>query len=461
MCNILEKLPLELVGVNVLGYLKLSDLVLLERASASRELRKLFLNLILYAPPLDLSYNQHQNTSVLSWIVKRRRRLQFITINLPGNNPVLSMDEILVENVEFELYRGVTQEDFIPLQETSLCSKINDIYIWGDLNKEVITHICSCIDHVNKLHIRNCSNTDDWLTSNILEKWNLQEVDVSNCSIISIDPLISSFSEVTNLSLEGITINDTTVVAIAQHCLKLKKLDLDSFDLTVASLLALSEQKLPLEWLNLPTIPYIANADIAKRCSHALSRIDSLSTGVKFNETQNASFCIPYMSNVKELFLTDYNFAHMDLIIEHFNNLRSISVLIGACSKVKILSLCRSNPALQELEYYAFSHTVVHNHDLFTDHDLIELIHACPHLRRLCLRYETDITDIGILALSEHCPQLWELAISKCEQVTESAVLQLLQRCRKLCILVVSSSSLSEDTWTQLDKNTQKRVSRC
>ena len=103
----------------------------------------------------------------------------------------------------------------------------------------------------------------------------------------------------------------------------------------------------------------------------------------------------------------------------------------------------------------------LNKHDLLTDEVLVEVIHACPQLHTLHLPYETDITDIGILALSEHCLQLWLLAISKCEQVTEAAVLQLLQRCHKLTTLYVSSSSLSEDTWTQLDKNTQKRVSRC
>ena len=408
MCNILERLPVELVGYKVLGYLNLSDLVLLERASASRELLELFLNLIPYAPPLPihLSNNQHQNTLILSWIVKRRLRLRFLKINLPGNNPVLNMDNILVENVELRLSRGITKEDSKHFQGNFLCNKINSIIIWGDMNKEIITHICSCIDHVHTLYIPNCINTDDWLTPNILEKWNLKEVCLGNCINMSIDPLIPSFSEVTSLTFHDTTMDDTTVLAIAQHCLKLKRLDFYSSDLKVASLLTLSEHKLPLVWLHLSTIPSIANADIARRCSHALSCIDSLSTGVNFKETQNSSFCIPYMSNVKQLYLTDLKFLYMDLIIEHFCNLRSISVLMGTCSKVKILSLCRGNPSLQELEYYTFSHTVVHNHDLFTDHDLIELIHACPHLRKLCLRYETDITDIGILALSEHCPLL-------------------------------------------------------
>ena len=96
----------------------------------------------------------------------------------------------------------------------------------------------------------------------------------------------------------------------------------------------------------------------------------------------------------------------------------------------------------------------------FTDTTLVELVHACPHLHTLDLSYENDITDIGILALSDHCPQLQLLAINKCHKVTEAAVLQLLQRCRKLTRLYVSKSTVSEETWTQQDKNIQKRVCR-
>ena len=130
--------------------------------------------------------------------------------------------------------------------------------------------------------------------------------------------------------------------------------------------------------------------------------------------------------------------------------------IIAVCGKDivldDILSLCRANPVLTELKLYL-------RYGL-TDTALIELIHACPHLHTLYLPKETDITDIGILALSEHCPQLQVLEIYKSHRVTEAAVLQLLQRCRKLTTLEISSSSLSEETWTQLDKNTQKRVSR-
>ena len=78
----------------------------------------------------------------------------------------------------------------------------------------------------------------------------------------------------------------------------------------------------------------------------------------------------------------------------------------------------------------------------------------------LYLPYETGITDISMIALSAHCNKLRDICISRSYQVTEAVILQLLHRCRKLTRQYVSSCSLSEETWTQLQNNTQNRVSR-
>ena len=155
--------------------------------------------------------------------------------------------------------------------------------------------------------------------------------------------------------------------------------------------------------------------------------------------------------------LTSVNIEHnchsfILLLTQHCHKLTKIVVFHTDCTVSVILSLCRANPLLQEISYWSGD---------LTDTALIELIHACPHLHTLYLPYETYITDIGILALSEHCPQLQWLNIRRCTQVTEVAVLQLLQRCRKLTTLEVSNSSLSEETWTQLDMYRQNIVIRC
>ena len=248
--------------------------------------------------------------------------------------------------------------------------------------------------------------------------------------------------------------DDAAVIAIAQHCPKLETLLLRSSNITWASLLALSERGLPLEELDIDFIPNIPTTDIARRCSHALSCIRHLNTNNLYKNGQDANILIPYMTGLTRVDIRNYySHIYIPLLTQHCHKLTEIAMYNYNYSVADILSLCRANPLLQKV--------YCHCRCDFTDTTLIELIHACPHIHTLRLPYDTDITDRGILTLSQHCTQLQSLDICRCRQVTEAAVLQLLQRCRKLTRLVVSSSSLSKETWTQLDKNTQKRVSRC
>ena len=54
MLSLIEQLPVELVGTNVLSYLYLQDIVMLERACGSKKSHQLFLNLIPYCTPVAL-----------------------------------------------------------------------------------------------------------------------------------------------------------------------------------------------------------------------------------------------------------------------------------------------------------------------------------------------------------------------------------------------------------------------
>ena len=258
-------------------------------------------------------------------------------------------------------------------------------------------------------------------------------------------------TELTKIKLIGTDSNDATVVVIAQHCPKLEKLRIHDNPITITSLLALSEKGLPLEELIIPCIPYIPTADMAKRCSHALSRIRYLRTGNSHCGGQDTTVVLPYLTGLTRLRLNCSRQFSIPLLTHHCHKLTKIEVTDYEYTIHDILSLCHANPLLQVLDYSV---------GVINDAALMELIHACPHLHTLYFPDETTITDIGILALSEHCTQLQLLHIYRCQQITVVAVLQLLQRCRKLTRLVVSSSSLSEETWTQLDKNTQKRVIR-
>ena len=203
--------------------------------------------------------------------------------------------------------------------------------------------------------------------------------------------------------------------------------------------------------LDIDYIPNIPNADIAKRCSHALSCIRHLYTDHLYRDDQDATIIIPYMTGLTSVCLHFHWYYYIPLLTQYCHKLSKINHFSSHCTVYDILPLFRVNSLLQELTY--------HICDL-TDTILIELIHTCPHIHILCIPFENDITDIGILALSENCSQLKRLDISHCKQITEVAVLQLLQRCRKITALYVSTSSLSEETWTQLDRYIQKRVVR-
>ena len=61
MLRLLEDLPVELVGTNVLGYLSLKDIVLLERACGSKKSHQAFMEQIPHRPPVVIPSSKHTN----------------------------------------------------------------------------------------------------------------------------------------------------------------------------------------------------------------------------------------------------------------------------------------------------------------------------------------------------------------------------------------------------------------
>ena len=449
MLRLLEDLPVELVGTNVLGYLSLKDVVLLEQACGSKKSHETFMEQIPHRPPVVLPIWIHK-MSVLEWFANRQCKIDSLKLQLAGDNIALHIKKLQVDYLDLQINSNITIESLKHLLESNNRFKLKGIWIFGDVNKEVMEQLSACTSNVKQLTIRYSNNCMDWLTADILSRWKLKEISFDSAIHVEL-LLVLSKTELTSIKLLSNNIDDAAVIAIAQHCPKLETLLLRSRYITWTSLLALSERSLPLEELDIFNIPNIPTVDIARRCSPALSCIRHIDTYDLYENDQNANILIPYMTGLTGVYLAKDNHIYIPLLAQHCSKLTKIEVTYKDYSVTNILSLCCANPLLQELLYFSSG---------ITDTILIELIHACPHLHTLDLSYETTITDIGILALSEYCPQLQLLDVSNCTQITEAAVLQLLQRCRKLTRLEVSSSSLSEETWTQLEKNTQKRVSQ-
>ena len=453
MLTFVEKLPVELVGMNVLGYLSLSDIVMLERACGSKKSHQLFLDLIPYCTPIALPTSEHTNTSVLDWFANRHCKLISLTIKLPGDNPCLHVKNLQVLHFDLEIDSETKIENLKHVLSINIVYHINSIQVYGNSEREIMEQLCACFENVEQLNIKCSNNCNDWVTVDILSRWKLKEISIKHLSIPKsiMTLIVQTCSELTSIKLVALNIDDSVVINIAQHCPKLETLIIHNSQLTYKSLLALSERELPLIELDIPSLLKILTIDIARRCSNVLSCIRNMNTFYLPRNGQDASIVLPYLTGLTNLQVYKHLYVHTPLLIQHCNKLTKIDFLTYV-PFTDISSLCRANPQLQELFSFA-SYGI-------TDTTLIELIHACPHLHTLRLPHDTDITDTGILALSEYCTQLQKLVIRQSHKVTEVAVLQLLQRCRKLTRLEVSSSSLSEETWTQLDKNTQKRVIR-
>ena len=401
-----EKLPVELVGTNVLGMLGIRDIVMLERTCGSKASHQHIMNMIPYCPPVVLPYDKHDNISSLEWFAKRRCKITSLTVTLRLNTPALHVKNLQVDNIDLRINSEIDMHNCQPLFESDLRYKVKSVYVEEVQNTEVIA-----------LLMKTCTE------------------------LISIE-----------LNSKTTVLDDSVVNIIAQHCPKLERLMLSSINnITYKSLIALSERGLPLKKLDINPIPNIPTDYIAGRCSYALSCIRDINTDNLHRNGQDPTIILPYMTGLTCVYIDYYCHSYVPLLTQHCHKITSVYVFIDGI--VAILSLCHANPLLQELW---FLEPVG-----ITDTALIELIYACPHLHTLWLPYEYTINDIDILVLSEHFTQLQCLIIMECTQVSEAAVLQLLQRCRKLTALVVSRSSLSEETWTQLHKNTQKRVRRC
>ena len=453
MLKLLEDLPVELVGTNVLGYLSLNDIVILERACGSKQSHQAFMEQIPHRPPIVFTSSKHTNITTLNWLGKRHCAIEAVTLQFSGENPVLHINKLKVKYFDLNVDSDTTIECLNPFLESNVGCKVRSITVSEYASKGVMVQLSACTGNVQQLTIEYSNNCMDWLTADILSRWKLKEISFNSCLIKThfFIQIVQTCTELTSINLDPYNIDDSVVIAIAEHCTKLETLLLRSSNITWTSLLALAERGLPLKELDIDSIPNIPTTDIARRCSHALSCIRNLTTNILHQNGQDATILLPYMTGLTSVELNYYCPSDIHLLTQYCHKLTKIKVFCSRYDVADILPLCCANPLLQDIRSVCEGTN--------TDTTLIELIHACPHLHTLWLPNETDITDIGILALSQHCPQLQWLNVSDCKKVKEAAVLQLIQRCRKLTTLYVSSSSLSKETWTQLDKNTQKRVS--
>ena len=374
----LEDLPVELVGANILGYLFLKDIVMLERASCSKKSHQAYLEYTRNCAPVELPSRKHATISVLQWFAKKNCRISLLEIRLTADNPVFKVSNLKVDNFCLLLDSDTTTDNLKLLKDNNMGGKVKELIVRRNQNKEVMEQLSVCTGNVKHLSIRFSNHCMDWLT-NILSRWKLTEFDLADVSITTpiLNIILQTCTKLTSIKLSSDTVDDAAVIAIAQHCPKLETLTLRSSNITWTSLLALSERYLSLKDLYTPHIPNIPTIDIARRCSHALSCIRHVNTNNLYQNGQDASLLIPYMTGLTSVPLNYYCDSYIPLLTQHCRKLTTIIVADDNWPVSDILSFCHTYPLLQVFNCYR--HTGV------TDTVLIELLHACPHIHTMAV----------------------------------------------------------------------------
>ena len=444
MWNIIKSLPVDLVATHLLCFLRVMDCLKLERATGSHESRNYVIDLFKNCTAsFDVPHCYMNKRSLLKWLAKRKFRIKMLQISLPMINHSLDK-ELNVDRFQLFIHDRVSMKDCEQIKDPYIQSKIEFIDISaGYVSKETMLHIGKCTPNITSLQAMEISNSDEWLTKELLDCWAcLQRVWLDNVSAALTVLVAESCPALVCIKLND-QVDDAVVVAIADNCPHLQHLALNfAQGLTYTSLLRLSEHSLPINILDMQRIPRTPTSEIAKRCAHALSCIRYLDTNYNLSYTpageEKHEFLLSQLTNLTSLSLSSVQDCHYaPTLAQHCRGLQSVHIDKDSTVSVEDLAaLFRVNVRLNSIS--------MSGHYRLGDTGLCSLAPACPHLHTLSLSYETDITDTGILALSEHCPQLRRLEIQKCKQVTEAAVLQLLQRCLQLKSLTVSVLSLSD-----------------
>ena len=451
MWNILKLLPIELVNKDVFSFLSLKSIALLERAACGRSSRPHLLHMISECLPFHLPRHQQKNLSFMYWFKRRNCKLQSFHLKLPVHRRNSELDLTVVESIELEIESDVSLEDISIINNVEIGNKILKLVITGTQNLEIMERIGQITPNVKKLYIEEFTNSNEWLTVDLIANWNIEEIYLCDTSIDTsvLVQLISMSSNLKLFSQLGDTYCSESVMrALVQHCPQLTTMiwcdfedyydddyyNADSF--TLQALLTLSDSTLPLEDVSInPRIPDIPPADLP-RCKHALSKIHTLNTEQLLGRPDLPSFMSCFTELTCLLFDTLNDNAYIPYIAQHCKKLHNMYFKAASnASAENIALLCSINPELQIL-------TILVELDC-TDDIIVGIAESCPQLRTFSYRSVNYLTDIAVLALSEHCPMLEELDIGCSLAVTESAILQLVQHCKGLKQLTVARQSLS------------------
>ena len=168
MLRLLEGLPVELVGTNVLGYLTLKDTVMLERACGSKKSHQAFKEQIPLCTPFDIPSDENFNLLTLNWFAKKQCKIHSLTLSIPYGYPGLQLKKLHVDYFDLHINSSITMECSKILLESNKGFKVRSLTVDGNQKREVMEQLSACTGNVKQLTINYSNNCLDWLTADSL-----------------------------------------------------------------------------------------------------------------------------------------------------------------------------------------------------------------------------------------------------------------------------------------------------
>ena len=164
MLEYLTKLPCEVFGYNILGFLELIDIIQFENAAASYQSQRLLRAVLPYCPPIRVSSSEGfvMNRDALKWLIKRRCNIQqFLTVALDALCEV-DFEYSVFDNIELCL-NEYTYLHYCEIRiNPNMNRRITCVKIKGNQDPAVMEVLFSQLSSVRILNIES-SNLSQWM----------------------------------------------------------------------------------------------------------------------------------------------------------------------------------------------------------------------------------------------------------------------------------------------------------
>lgn len=515
--DIVCTLPIHLVGSNVIHFLELSDLVLVDTALV-REKKRGQWSAVLHCWPSVMVLPKHQTSRIetLKWIVVHNicvqhfcvekdfaRNICAVSDHLEGINSLeLNCTNIsaLIECAKFPnviqkaqvltLYGGDEDEYWIyvgcfrsltkvafqgqqaPWKLFGELFAVNEnfcllsareefagpfaAYAFDQRLTELLLQTPALSDDLLKLIAESCTRLRRINLSVPLYSDRRRVSDAGAMALAQGCPDLESAI----LSLDGIT--DSSLITLAHHCTKLHTLETSAEHIfSDAALRSFWTQNTPLRLLN--TSWAVRDVSLVLQCGALLSRLEE-ATFFALDAAEHPSAFLAAIQNLSNVCKLVLDFAD-----EFPRPGEVISVLVNTCVHLTELELlnfgdCDFNTPLCQIAYTNPRLEVVKltGNSSIGDQALRALAQHCPRLRSIQCAHgaataHAATTEATFIALATHCRRFEVMLDVNSEQLSDTAVLVFAQNCRRLRLFDVTQAvEVSEAALAQLVRCCEK-----